>query len=97
MNGRSLPGAFDPSALDAAGFAEVEVSAVDAVQVWGSDAADAGAFFAEWGPVRHHLGLAGADAAVAARAAIVEEMRRYERPGAVELRGAAWLITATRP
>ena len=51
------PDSFDPSALEAAGLAEIEVAAVDAVQVWGSDADDAGAFFAEWGPVRHHLGL----------------------------------------
>jgi SAM-dependent methyltransferase len=97
VSGGGGPDSFDPSALDAAGFADVEVAPVDAPQVWGSDAADAGAFFAEWGPVRHHLGLAGPEAAAAARAAIIQAMRRYERPGAVELRGAAWLITAERP
>jgi ubiquinone/menaquinone biosynthesis C-methylase UbiE len=97
LSGGGGPDSFDPSALDAAGFADVEVAPVDAPQVWGSDAADAGAFFAEWGPVRHHLGGVSAGTAASARAAIVEEMRRYERPGTVELRGAAWLITAVRP
>ncbi|WP_018657478.1 class I SAM-dependent methyltransferase [Actinomadura flavalba] len=83
--------------LTAAGFDAPACARVDAEQVWGRDAADAAAFFLEWGPVRHALRDASPEATAEARRAATEALGRYESNGAVRLTGAAWLITATRP
>ncbi|MEU6036297.1 methyltransferase domain-containing protein [Actinomadura sp. NPDC047616] len=81
---------------DGAGFRDVTCAHVEAVQVWGRDAADAARFLGGWGPVRHHLG--GVDEATAARAleALEIAMRRFEEPDAVRLPATAWLVTAFR-
>ncbi|MEU8385744.1 class I SAM-dependent methyltransferase [Streptosporangium sp. NPDC048865] len=83
--------------LTGAGFEKVTSTPVDALQVWGRDAADAAGFLGAWGPVRFLLDQAGEDAAARALDALAVALRPYEEPGAVRLRGAAWLITATRP
>ena len=82
--------------LTTAGFTEITVTPVDASQVWGRDAADATEFLAGWGPIRHALD--GLDAAIVARAldAMRDELRRFEESGAVRMRGAGLLVTATR-
>ncbi|MDF5756373.1 methyltransferase domain-containing protein [Spongiactinospora sp. TRM90649] len=80
-----------------AGFTGVAATPVDAEQIWGRDAEDAAGFLLGWGPVRFHLRHADAGAAARARAAAVPALRPFERDGAVRLRGAAYLITATRP
>lgn len=83
--------------LEGAGFTGVTVAAEDAAQTWGRDAADAEAFLAAWGPVRFQLDQVGQDAAARARQALLAALRPYEQPGAVRLKGAAWLVTAVRP
>ncbi|MEQ4723874.1 class I SAM-dependent methyltransferase [Nonomuraea sp. B19D2] len=81
----------------AAGFTGVTASPVEAQQVWGKDAQDAADFLAAWGPVRFLLNRTDPVAASRARAALVDALRPYEQADAVRLRGAAYLITATRP
>ncbi|MGP3915205.1 class I SAM-dependent methyltransferase [Nonomuraea sp. 10N515B] len=81
----------------AAGFAEIEAAPVEAMQVWGSDADDAADFLMAWGPIQFLLQGADPDAAPRARTALVSALRPFEQPGAVRLRGTAYLITATRP
>ncbi|MCW2879882.1 MAG: methyltransferase type 11 [Sphaerisporangium sp.] len=83
--------------LGDAGFEEVTTAPVEAPQVWGRDAADAAGFLGAWGPVRHMLGQVDAASAGRAREALTDALRPFEEPDAVRLRGAAWLITATRP
>ncbi|GAA3020327.1 class I SAM-dependent methyltransferase [Streptosporangium longisporum] len=82
--------------LTGAGFEKVSCTPVDAPQVWGRDAEDASRFLGAWGPVRFLLDQVGEATAARARDALTEALRPYEEPDAVRLRGAAWLITATR-
>ncbi|QFG21995.1 class I SAM-dependent methyltransferase [Actinomadura sp. WMMB 499] len=77
--------------LGDAGFRAVTTRRVEAEQVWGRDAADAAAFLAAWGPIRHNYGEGDELVATLAGA-----MRPFERDGAVRLRSTAWLITARR-
>jgi len=81
----------------AAGFTQVAAEAVEAEQVLGTDAEDAAAFLAAWGPIRFLLAHAEPAAAARARAALVPALAAYERDGAVRLPAAARLITAVRP
>ncbi|MEH0841543.1 class I SAM-dependent methyltransferase [Micromonospora sp. CPCC 205711] len=83
--------------LAAAGFAEVDILGYEAPQLWGRDAADAGGFLADWGPVRHRLDPLDPATVNRARAALVAAMRPFARPDGVRLRGTAWLVTAHRP
>ncbi len=83
--------------LTGAGFAEVTSTPVDAPQLWGRDTEDAAAFLGAWGPVRFMLDQVDEAAAARALDALTEALRPFEGAGAVRLRGAAWLITATRP
>ncbi|MEV5766275.1 class I SAM-dependent methyltransferase [Micromonospora sp. NPDC052213] len=91
----------DPAVVDrvltAAGFTDVDCAAVEAPQVWGRDAADAAAFLAGWGPIRHQFDRVDRATVDRATAALTEALRRYEQPDAVRLRGTAWLVTARRP
>ncbi|MGC4954468.1 class I SAM-dependent methyltransferase [Actinomadura citrea] len=77
--------------LGGAGFRGVSGRRVEAEQIWGRDAREAGEFFAGWGPIHYNYG-AGDDV----RDALVEAMRPFERDGAVRLRSTAWLVTARR-
>ena len=79
------------------GFTGVGPEPVEAEQVWGRDARDAAEFLGAWGPVRFALGAVEADVAARAVDDLTTAMRAFERDGAVRLRGAAWLTTATRP
>jgi SAM-dependent methyltransferase len=80
--------------LTEAGFEDVRWEQVEADQVWGRDVADAAAFIAAWGPVRHWLSQVDPATAATATAALIEALRPYEQGGAVRLRGKAWLVTA---
>ncbi|MBC6450681.1 class I SAM-dependent methyltransferase [Actinokineospora xionganensis] len=82
--------------LEQAGYTDITTDPVDADQVWGRDAADAGAFLADWGPVRFTLANAGPEVADLVRTEFTESMRRFETPDGVRLRGAAWRIQAVR-
>ncbi|MEV7009412.1 class I SAM-dependent methyltransferase [Streptosporangium sp. NPDC051022] len=82
--------------LTGAGFENVASTAVDAPQVWGKNTEEAAAFLGAWGPVRFMLGQVDEAAAARALDALTEAMRPFEEADAVRLRGAAWLITATR-
>ncbi|MDP9845374.1 class I SAM-dependent methyltransferase [Streptosporangium lutulentum] len=83
--------------LTDAGYEKVASAPVEAAQVWGRDAADAARFLYAWGPVRHMLGKVDQTSAARARDALTAALRPYEGHDAVRLRGAARLITATRP
>jgi hypothetical protein len=83
--------------LTGAGLTDVTSTPVDAAQVWGRDAEDAAAFVGAWGPVRFALDQMSPALASRARDALTTALRSFEQDGAVRLRGAAWLITATRP
>ncbi|MFJ2029120.1 class I SAM-dependent methyltransferase [Streptosporangium sp. NPDC087985] len=83
--------------LTGAGFEKVTSTAVDAPQVWGRNAEDAGDFLGAWGPVRFLLDQVDQAAATRARDALTAALRPYEEPDAVRLRGAALLVTAVRP
>jgi SAM-dependent methyltransferase len=103
----AAPGAVGPASLSeparvhevltGAGFTEVEHRPVEADQMWGRDAEDAAGFLGAWGPVRFMLTRVDEAAAARFRTALTAAMRAYEKPGAVLLRGAAWLVTAVRP
>jgi SAM-dependent methyltransferase len=106
----SGPGMFslsDPAeirrVLGAGGFADVRIEPVEARGRFGRDVTDAADHLLGSGPVRHLVGLldaAGTDGRSGAdrvRAALTEALAPYERPTGVELRTAAWLVTAGRP
>lgn len=83
--------------LTDAGFTDVTPVPADAPQVWGRDAEDAAEFLCGWGPVRFDLDQVNEDVAARARAGLTTALRSFEQDGAVRLRGAGWLTTATRP
>ncbi|GAA0439760.1 methyltransferase [Acrocarpospora corrugata] len=76
-----------------AGLTDITATPVEATGIWGRDAPDAAAFLSAWGPVRYALGQA--DTSI--REALQSALRPHEHPDGVRLRGAAWLITATKP
>jgi SAM-dependent methyltransferase len=82
------------SVLNDAGFHDIVCTHVEADQIWGRDVADAAAFIAAWGPVRHHMDQANPGAAADARSALTTALHPFAEPGAVRLRGTAWLVTA---
>jgi SAM-dependent methyltransferase len=97
----SLAGAFslaDPALihrlLDQAGFSQIRTTEVEAVQVWGRDAADATQFLAGWGPVRHLFDHAAEPES--ARMALQSALAERESSDGVRLQGAGWLVCATR-
>jgi SAM-dependent methyltransferase len=83
--------------LAGAGLAGVHTAPLDVPMVFGRDAADAAGFLFGSGPVQD--ALRGADRATADRFrdALTDALRPYETPDGVRLRGAAWLVRATRP
>ncbi|MFI9202926.1 class I SAM-dependent methyltransferase [Streptomyces sp. NPDC053048] len=98
------PGMFslaDPArirdVLTGAGFRPPAITPVEALQNWGRDVQDAAGFLLGTGPVRFLLDQLAPDVAHRAGAALTAAMQTYARPGAVHLRGSAWLVTATRP
>lgn len=84
------------SVLSDAGFRDIACTRVEADQVWGRDIADAVEFISGWGPVKFHLEQAAPDDATGALDALGAALRRFSEPGAVRLRGTAWLVTARR-
>lgn len=88
--------AHTTSVLTEAGFGDVTCTRVLADQVWGRNAADAADFLLAWGPIRHHLTLAGPEAAAPARQAVLAALQPYVDADAVRLRGTAWLVRGTR-
>ncbi|WP_103353110.1 class I SAM-dependent methyltransferase [Amycolatopsis sp. CA-128772] len=82
--------------LTEAGFDYVACTHVEADQVWGRDVPDAARFIADWGPVRHHLGLVDSVAAARATEALTAALEPFAGPDAVRLRGTAWLVTGRR-
>ncbi|MDT3726221.1 methyltransferase domain-containing protein [Streptomyces sp. DSM 41972] len=82
--------------LSAAGFEGIEVTPLEAEQVWGRDPSDASAFLFGWGPMRHWLRDAPEDAVARAREAATEVFGRYATENGVRLKASCWLVTATR-
>lgn len=82
------------SVLSDAGFRDITCTRIEADQIWGRDVADAAEFITGWGPVRHHLEQAAPDDATRAADALTAALQPFTEPGAVRLRGAAWLVTA---
>lgn len=101
MDGSGPTSLADPertrATLTAAGFQDITCTHVEADQIWGRDVADAAGFISGWGPVRHHMELAGPDAAARAMAALTDALEPFAGPGAVRLCGTAWLVTAAVP
>jgi SAM-dependent methyltransferase len=94
------PGMFslaDPgrteSVLTDAGFQDVRTVPVDTSMVYGSDAA---AFILSTGPVRFNLRDADQSAVDQARERLTTALRPYEEAGTVRMRGAWWVVTATK-
>ncbi|MFF8030025.1 class I SAM-dependent methyltransferase [Streptomyces sp. NPDC016626] len=88
--------------LTGSGFGDVAVEGVEASQYWGEDAEDAAGFLFGFGPLRHWLREAGADARTEERArrAAVEAFRTFQEGGGgsgVRLTGRYWVVTAVRP
>ncbi|GAB3988444.1 methyltransferase domain-containing protein [Actinoallomurus acanthiterrae] len=98
---RGMGSLVDPAriheVLDAAGFAEVSVTGVEALMDYGRDATDAAEFILGQGPVRFNL--EGVEAAVVQRTR--EELRAglsaYETTEGIRIPGAVWLVSAVRP
>lgn len=85
--------------LTGAGFDDVAVEGIEARQYWGKDADDAAGFLFGFGPLRHWLREANADAGTEERArqAATDAFRTYEAGGGVHLMGRYWLVTAVQP
>ncbi|MEV4976619.1 class I SAM-dependent methyltransferase [Streptomyces scopuliridis] len=83
--------------LTAAGFAEVTTTSVAGPVHWGRDADDAAGFFFAMSPVRFNLDSVPEQVTARAREQVTTALRRYETPEGVRLRGAVWLVAATRP
>ncbi|WP_443160027.1 hypothetical protein [Nonomuraea sp. 10N515B] len=62
--------------------------------VYGTDAA---AFILGSGPVRHYLRTADQFTVDQARERLSAALRPYHEPDTVRMRGAWWVVTATRP
>ncbi|HEX5405229.1 MAG TPA: methyltransferase domain-containing protein [Pseudonocardiaceae bacterium] len=84
------------SVLSDAGFRDIACARVEADQIWGRDVADAAEFVSGWGPVKFHLDQVAPDDAACAMDALTAALRPFAQPGAVRLRGTAWLVTALR-
>ncbi|MCW2915872.1 MAG: methyltransferase type 11 [Actinomycetia bacterium] len=91
----------DPERIDevltGAGLAEVTSTPVESPMNWGRDAGDAADLLTGSGPARFMLSQVDRATAGRARDAVTAALRAYEEPGGVVLRGAAWVVTATRP
>jgi SAM-dependent methyltransferase len=97
---RGMGSLVDPArireVLEAAGFDGIRVEPVTAPMDYGRDAADAAEFILGQGPVRTNL--AGLDPGVVERTReqLTEGLEAYETPEGVRIRGAVWLVDATR-
>jgi len=98
------PGMFslaDPArigeVLTSAGFEAVTPTAVEAPMLFGRDADDAAEFLLNSGPARFILDRVDQTTVGRALDAVTAALRPFEGPGGVRLRGAAWLVSATRP
>ncbi|MFF1380272.1 class I SAM-dependent methyltransferase [Streptomyces sp. NPDC058308] len=83
--------------LSSAGFEKVEAVRVETTGTWGRDAADAADFLFGSGPGRHLTSQVPPETADRARDRLTELLRPHEEDGALRLRAAALLVTATRP
>jgi SAM-dependent methyltransferase len=97
------PGMFslaDPARIAAvlagAGFRAASPTPVDFPMVFGQDAATAAAFLLGTGPVHDLLESADQATRDGVLATLTTTLRRYQGPDGVRLRGAAWLVSATR-
>lgn len=81
--------------LDAAGFADVAVTPVDAPMDYGRDAADAAEFVLGQGAARHNLAGLDADVLARTRAELRAGLAAYETAAGVLIPGSVWLVTAT--
>jgi SAM-dependent methyltransferase len=98
------PGMFslaDPArigeVLTGAGFEAVTPTPVEAPMLFGRDADDAAEFLLDSGPARSILGQVDTATVGRVREAVRATLRAYEEPGGVRLRGAAWVVSASRP
>ncbi|MDP4509078.1 class I SAM-dependent methyltransferase [Nonomuraea turcica] len=80
--------------LTHAGFQNVRTVPIDTSMVYGTDAA---AFILSSGPVRFYLRTADRFTVDQARERLSAALRPYHEPDTVRMRGAWWVVTATRP
>lgn len=83
--------------LTAAGFDEVTVTPLAGPVDWGRNADEAVDFYFAMGPVRFNLAGLPEETVRTARDQVRASLLPYETPEGVRLRGAVWLVTATRP
>jgi SAM-dependent methyltransferase len=83
--------------LTGAGFEDVSVEPVEVPVVWGRNADDAVEFYLATGPVRFNLVDVDTATVDRVRDEVRSALRAYETPEGVRLRGAVWVVTATRP
>ena len=93
-------GAFaDPAAtadlLGSAGFTAVANELVETESVWGTDIDDAADFVMGWGPTRYHRQRNDFATDDELRTAISAALVPFAGPGAIRMRAASRLITAT--
>ncbi|MGP3963057.1 hypothetical protein ACTWPT_44420 [Nonomuraea sp. 3N208] len=77
-----------------AGFQNVQTVPVDTTMVYGTDAA---AFILGSGPVQFNLRNADQFTIDQARERLTAALRPYHEADTVRMRGAWWVVTATRP
>ncbi|WP_330335368.1 class I SAM-dependent methyltransferase (plasmid) [Streptomyces sp. NBC_00536] len=82
--------------LSEAGYEHPRAQRVEVAADWGKDAETTAEFLLAAGPVRHLLDQVGPDAQESAHQTLTSALRPHHHNGAVRLRSASWLITATR-
>lgn len=97
------PGMFslaDPARIDhvltRAGFADITVTPIDTAMRFGDDAEAATDLLITSGPVRFTLSGAGQSTIRRVRDALRTALQAHADSAGVHLRGAAWIVTATR-
>jgi SAM-dependent methyltransferase len=83
--------------LAGAGFEDVSVEPAEVPVVWGRNADDAVEFYLATGPVRFNLADVDTATLDRVRDEVRSALRAHETPEGVRLRGAVWVVTATRP
>jgi len=86
--------AYITGVLHDAGFGAVTAEPIEYDMVFGRDAADAAGFVLGWGPVRHWLRDAGAEAVAKAEEAVAAAFAEVAGEGEVRLRTPGWVFRA---
>ncbi|MCI2420738.1 methyltransferase domain-containing protein [Saccharopolyspora sp. K220] len=96
---RGMMSMVDPARIDEvlteAGFRDITVNRVEAIEVLGEDAAAAAEFICSLGPVQFNLQGLDKSTVDKIRDEVRAGLRRYETPQGVQVPGTVWLVRAT--